>query len=109
MLFTTASQGWLFLIFASAGMMIALLSKIKLGSKKKKKRVFNKKNILSNIGSCLFVIGNCLVFWWLNLKLNYGEVRFYLILAYVVGFYIGNTFFALFNKNHESFDKMLSR
>ena len=122
MLFTTVGQGWLFLIMLNIGLLCAVVDEIfkllKISQKsskiiknseknakntqkieflapKPKKKAKNTKIwglILNNIFDAVRVLIWGAVFYIATLLLNYGEVRFYLILAFVGGFCLERTF-----------------
>jgi len=101
-LFSTLNQGWLFLLFIAFAIVVnAILLSPSLITKKK----LNNK-ILGNLLVTLVVIINTVLWWWLNLKLNYGEIRFYLIGAYLLGFWVIYTFFKHFHKDKNKTSKL---
>lgn len=121
MLFTTVGQGWLFLIMLDIGLLCAILDEGFRFLKIKKKDVKIDKNIektakntqkieflapkpkiktknteifskiFNNIFDAIRVLVWGAVFYISTLLLNFGEVRFYLILAFVVGFCLERT------------------
>ncbi len=106
MLFTTISQGWLFLLFLSFGFAInfILLSPTLIKFKK-----HSTKNVIPNILVAVLIIFNSAIWWWLNLKFNYGQFRFYLLVAYFSGLWLTSTIFKYINKNKLNNDKIASR
>lgn len=121
MLFTTVGQGWLFLIMLDIGLLCAVVDEIfkllKISQKsskiiknsekiakntqkieflapKPKTKARNKDliyKIFNNIFDAVRVLIWGAVFYVSTLLLNYGEVRFYLILAFVAGFCLERT------------------
>ena len=121
MLFTTVGQGWLFLLMLDIGLLCAVVDeifkllkisqksskiiknsekiakntqKIEFFAPKPKKKVKSIKIfglILTNIFDAVRVLIWGAVFYVSTLLLNYGEVRFYLILAFVGGFCLERT------------------
>ncbi len=100
MLFSTLSQGWLFLIFLIAGFcaqtMRKILQAIWAKIRKKPANIDNShhKNVWTNARLAFEILLFAIIWWWLNLKLNYGIVRIYTIIAFCGGFYLSKAIFA---------------
>ncbi len=121
MLFTTVGQGWLFLLMLDIGLLCAIVDegckllkfqnknqkidkniektakntqKIEFLAPKPKTKAKNKDliyKIFNNIFDAVRVLIWSAIFYVSTLLLNYGEVRFYLILAFVAGFCLERT------------------
>lgn len=83
-LFETLSQPLLFLILFSIGFCCGFLFDLRSYI------VFllNKNKVAEIILDVLFSVGTCAIFFFSCLRFNYGELRFFLILAFVSGFLI---------------------
>jgi len=108
MLFATLNQGWLFLIFTCAAMIISVLTTL-FNTLIRKRIKLHLNSFFANLLVSLTIILNSAIYWSLNFLLNYGEIRLYLIVAYLVGFYLGNTIFSKLFLSSKNFDKMYSR
>lgn len=85
MLFTTQNQFIYFFIFFVSGFIFGLFFNIKNIIKIKNENSF-LRHIIDFFGIFAFLI----VFWFINLKINYGKLRLYAIFSYFFAFFLSN-------------------
>lgn len=91
MLFETLTQPKISLVFLLVGLLFYLIF---LGFNIINKLL--KNNIISNfILDITFFVIITLIFYFILLKLNYGEFRFYILFVTLIGFFIGYLIFKL--------------
>ena len=85
MLFSTQNQFIYFFIFFVSGFIFGLFFNIKNIIKIKNENSF-LRHIIDFFGIFAFLI----VFWFVNLKINYGKLRLYAIFSYFFVFFLSN-------------------
>ena len=81
MLFSTQNQFILFLIFFISGFIFGAIYNLKNIIKIK-----NGKSFLRHIIEFLGIFTFLFLFWFINLKINYGKLRLYAIFSYFLSF-----------------------